>query len=220
MAILQNIIKEEDTPAPIIQANPDTLDYNSTREGVKMPEYGRFVQEMVDYCLTITDRKARQRYAYAIANVMAGLNPDMRDVPDYQHKIWDHLAYLSDYKLDIDYPFAINKIEGRNIIPEHLSYPKGHIRFRHYGRLLEKAVNELKEMEEGPQRDELTRLIANRMKRNLADWKGDGVADSKVARDIEYYTEGRVQPNFSKPGEGLMHIGENRFRTRRNKGLF
>lgn len=209
----------ENAPVP---STPDTLadrDYNSTRQGIRMPEYGRFVQEMVEYCLTITDRAARQHYAYAIADVMAGLNPEMRDVPGYQHKIWDHLAYIANYKLDIDYPFPINKNDGHKLSPQKLTYPKGHIRFRHYGRLLEKAVNELKETPESPQRDELTRLIANRMKRNLADWKGDGVADSKVARDIAYYTEGRVNPNFSSPGEGLMQIGENRFRTRRNKGL-
>ena len=74
-------------------------------------------------------------------------------------------------------------------------------------------------MPEGPERDRLTRLIGNRMKRNLADWKGDGIQDSKVAHDIAYYTEGRVEPDFLSPGKELMHIGENRFRTRKNKGL-
>lgn len=75
-------------------------------------------------------------------------------------------------------------------------------------------------MPEGAERDALTRLIGNRMKRNLADWKGDGVQDSKVAHDISFYTEGKVEPDFQSQGNGLMHIGENRFRTRKNKGLF
>lgn len=104
--------------------------------------------------------------------------------------------------------------------PSKLSYPKGNIRFRHYGRLIERAMNELKDMENGYEQEELVRLLANRMKRNLADWKGDGIEDSKVARDIAYYTNGKVEPDFSQPGQQLMQIGENSFRTRKNKGIF
>lgn len=196
-----------------------STDYNSTRKNLRLPEYGRLVQDMVDYALTLTDREKRQHYAEAIVGVMVGLNPKMKDVTDYQHKIWDHLAYMADYKLDIDYPFEITEHRDGMKKPEKLSYPKGHIRFRHYGRLVERAMEELKTMPEGSERDELTRLIANRMKRNLADWKGDGVEDTKVARDIAFYTEGHVHPDFEEPGQQLMQIGENRFRTRRNKGL-
>lgn len=196
-----------------------STDYNSTRKNLRLPEYGRLVQDMVDYALKLTDREERQHYAEAIVGVMVGLNPKMKDVTDYQHKIWDHLAYMADYKLDIDYPFEITEHRDGMKKPEKLSYPKGHIRFRHYGRLVERAMEELKTMPEGSERDELTRLIANRMKRNLADWKGDGVEDTKVARDIAFYTEGHVHPDFEEPGQQLMQIGENRFRTRRNKGL-
>lgn len=195
-------------------------DYNSTREKLKLPEYGRLVQDMVDYALTIEDKRERQAYAEAIVQVMSGLNPKMSDVPDFQHKIWDHLALMADYKLDIDYPFEITKQEGKHNHPSKLSYPKSHIRFRHYGRLIEKAIDNLNKMEEGEERNEYVRLLANRMKRNLADWKGDGVQDSKVARDIAFYTDGKVEPDFSEPGKQLMKIGENRFRTRKNKGLF
>lgn len=196
------------------------VEYNSTRETLKLPEYGRLVQEMVEYALTITDRAERQRYAEAIIDVMAGLNPKMKDVPGFRHKLWDHLAYISEYKLDIDYPYEIKRRKEASSAPQKLSYPKGTIRFRHYGRLIERAMQQLEEMPEGSERDELVRLIANRMKRNLADWKGDGVQDVKVARDIAFYTEGKVQPDFTKPGEQLMHIGENRFRTRKNRGMF
>lgn len=196
-----------------------STDYNSTRKNLRLPEYGRLVQDMVNYALTLADREERQHYAEAIVGVMVGLNPKMKDVTDYQHKIWDHLAYMADYKLDIDYPFEITEHRDGMKKPEKLSYPKGHIRFRHYGRLVERAMEELKTMPEGSERDELTRLIANRMKRNLADWKGDGVEDTKVARDIAFYTEGHVHPDFEEPGQQLMQIGENRFRTRRNKGL-
>ena len=195
-------------------------EYNTTREKLKLPEYGRLVQNMVEYAIQIPNREERQAYAQTIVNVMLGLNPKMKDVPDFQHKIWDHLACISDYKLDIDYPFEIKKHKAGDKKPERLSYPKNSIRFRHYGRLIEKALCELKDMPEGEEKESFTRLVANRMKRNLADWKGDGVQDTKVARDIAYYTDGQVQPDFSEKGKELMSIGENRFRTRKNKGLF
>lgn len=194
--------------------------YNSTENKLKLPEYGRMVQDMVDYALTINDKPTRQAYAEAIVTIMLGLNPKMKDVPDYRHKVWDHLAFMADYKLDIDYPYPITQRADEHKTVAKLSYPKGPIRYRHYGRLLEQALDKLKEMPEGAERDALTRLIGNRMKRNLADWKGDGVQDSKVAHDISFYTEGKVEPDFQSQGNGLMHIGENRFRTRKNKGLF
>lgn len=200
--------------------NDEKPDYNSTRETLKLPEYGRMVQDMVEYALTIKDKRERQLYAEAIVQVMMGLNPKMEDVPDFRHKIWDHLAFMADYKLDIDYPFEITRQDGMRKHPSKLSYPQSRIRFRHYGRLVEKAMAELREMAEGEQRDDYIRLLANRMKRNLADWKGDGVQDEKVARDIAFYTDGKVEPNFSESGQQLMKIGDNRFRTRKNKGLF
>lgn len=205
------------TPRPDKDAKPE---YNSTRENLKLPEYGRLVHDMVAYALTISDRRERQQYAEAIVQVMAGLNPKMTDVPDFMNKLWDHLAFMADYKLDIDYPYEITHHDGKRVQPAKLSYPKTHIRFRHYGRLIETAIERLREMPQGAERDEFVRLLANRMKRNLADWKGDGVQDGKVARDIAFYTEGMVEPDFSQPGDELMKIGENRFRTRKNKGLF
>lgn len=201
-------------PVPDKNEKPD---YNSTREALKLPEYGRMVQDMVEYALTISNKEERQRYAEAIVRVMIGLNPKMSDVPDFRHKIWDHLAYLSGYKLDIDYPFEITRHEGRHMPPPRLSYPKNSIRFRHYGHLIEEAIQEIPQQPAGAQREEYVRLLANRMKRNLADWKGDGVQDTKVARDIAFYTDGEVVPDFSQPGKQLMQIGENRFRTRKNR---
>lgn len=212
-----NVMKYDDMTLHPVKGQ--SVEYNSTREALKMPEYGRLVQDMVEYALTIADKAERQQYAETIIAVMTGLNPKMKDVSDYRHKLWDHLAYISGYQLDIDYPFEIEK---KDVLkrPQKLSYPKGNIRFRHYGRLIEKALNDLQNVEDDAERDALVQLIGNRMKRNLADWKGDGVEDSKVARDIAYYTEGKVQPDFTQKGKKLMQIGDSRFRTRKNKGLF
>lgn len=196
---------------------PETAKYNSTLKPLKLPEYGRLVQNMVDYALTIENREERQRYAAAIVSVMAGLNPQMRDVADFRHKLWDHLAYISDYKLDIDYPFSIVRQDVK-VRPHPIEYPCNDIRFRHYGNLVERAMVKLSEMEEGAERDNLIRLIANRMKRNLADWKGDGVEDSKVAHDINLFTEGRVEPDFTE--KSLMRITDNKFRTRKYKAQY
>lgn len=195
-------------------------EYNSTRETLKMPAYGRMVQKLVEYAITIEDRTERQRYAEGIVQVMVGLTAKTGYISTFLRKVWNHLAYISDYKLDIDYPYPIDRIES-NVKPSSpLSYPKSSIRFRHYGRLIETAMERLKDMPEGPERDAYVRLIANRMKRNLADWKGDGVQDEKVAQDIAYYTDDKVAPDFSHPDNALMFIGENRFRTRKNKGMF
>lgn len=205
--------------------NTEYMQYNSTLERLRMPQYGRAVQRMVEHALTIEDRAERQRYAETIVSVMMGLSEEtegqkLRRNPDFVHKTWDHLAYISDYRLDVDYPFEITLKDGIAPKPVPLSYPGGHIRFRHYGRIIERALKRLAETDDEEERALLTRLVANRMKRNLADWKGDGVEDEKVAHDIAYYTEGRVVPDFSAPGQRLIKISDNNFRTRRNKAAF
>ena len=196
------------------------IEYNSTRKKLQFAEYGRLVQNMIEYAMTIENKEERQIYAEAIVQVMMGVNPKMKDVLDYQHKIWDHLALISNYQLDIDYPFEIVKHDDKPISPRKLAYPKGHIHFKHYGRLIEKAMKNLEEMPDDKNREDLIQVLGNRMKRNLADWKGDGIEDAKVARDIAYYTHGAVQPDFSSKNKQLIQIGENKFRTRKNKSLY
>ena len=185
------------------------MDYNSTRERLAMPEYGRLVQDMVHHALTIADRNERQNYAKAIITVMAGVNPGMKNVPDFRRKLWDHLAFMANYQLDIDYPFPITHYNEEKEKP-HLSYPGHEIKWRHYGHLIEDAVKSLSEMPDTAQRRQLLRQVGTRMKRSLAEWKGDGVEDAKVARDIAAYTEGALAPDFSRPGMRLMEIREQR----------
>jgi len=172
------------------------MEYNSTRKRLLMPEYGRLVQQMVDAALEISDKAERQAYAELIVRVMAGLTPQVKASADYQCKLWDHLAYMAGYALDIDYPYEINRVaDGQR--PARLPYPGTAIRHRHYGHLLETLVDRLKEMPEGEERDELVRMAANRMKRNLADWKGTGHDDRMVEHDLAAYTDGVIAPDFS-----------------------
>lgn len=172
------------------------MEYNSTRPRLLMPEYGRLVQQMVDRALTIEDRQARQAYAESIVNVMATLSSQPKDAANYRQKLWDHLANIADYKLDIDYPCEINVVSpGKR--PGRLPYPGSTIKHRHYGKLLENFVEKLKGMPEGSERDELVWMAANRMKRNLADWKDAGHDDQMVAHDLAAYTNGIIAPDFS-----------------------
>lgn len=156
-----------------------------------MPEYGRLVQQMVKHAIGMDDRSSRQAYAEKIIRIMAHLNPKMRGVPDYEHKLWDHLAYISNYELDIDYPVEVSRHDERER-PAHLCYPQNRIRYRHYGHLLERAIEKAADMPEGEAREHFVVTLAKRMKRNLAEWKGDGVTDEKVAYDLSNYTEGRI----------------------------
>lgn len=112
------------------------MDYNTQRKSMPMPEYGRAVQDMVDHALTIEDRQERQRCANSIIGIMAGMFPSQKEQPDFQVKLWDHLAYMSDYRLDIDYPYEITRIDKDKQRPQMVAYPKGNIRFRHYGRMV------------------------------------------------------------------------------------
>ncbi|HRF86762.1 MAG TPA: DUF4290 domain-containing protein [Alloprevotella sp.] len=188
--------------------------YNTSRKRLKLPEYGRLVQQMAEIAVTIEDRNARQAYAEAIIALMANFNPQMKNVPDYHVKLWDHLAYMTDYQLDIDYPQPITPKEENNR-PSRLKYPQTHIRFRHYGHLVEEAVRIMEETSDETLRNELMMLIANRMKRNLADWKGDGVEDEKVAHDLELYTQGKMKPDFQN--NKLAPVSPAGFHNKHNK---
>lgn len=115
-------LKEQHTSS--MQQSANELDYNTTRTHLKLPEYGRLVQHMVDYAVTIENKDERQKYAEAIANVMIGLNPKMKDVTDFQNKIWDHLAYMADYKLDIDYPSKFTEMMVKECRLQNYHIPK------------------------------------------------------------------------------------------------
>ena len=155
------------------------------------------VQEMVQKALTLENRSQRQDYAQQIINVMAGLNPQMRHIPDYKHKLWDHLAYMSGYRLDIDYPVSINQIT-REEKPARLAYPGGKMRHKHYGRLLENFLHRIEETDNKALQDMMVHKAAARMRRNLADWKGEGYDNQTIENDIAEYTQGAVQPDLSQ----------------------
>lgn len=169
------------------------MQYNTQRKKLPMPEYGRGIQDMVEYALTIPNKEERQRCANTIVAIMGNMFPHLRDVPDFKHKLWDHLAVMSDFKLDIDYPYEVKTARETHVRPRPMDYPMKRIRYRHYGYLLETLLRKMREMPEGKERDVLTRMVANQMKRSLYNWNKDAMEDSKVVADIAEYTGGAVK---------------------------
>jgi len=168
------------------------MEYNTQRKKMELPEYGRSVQNMVDHALTIEDRAERQRCANTIVNIMGGMFPHLRDVPDFKHKLWDHLAIMSDFKLDIDYPVEIVKKEDLVMQPERVKYSNGGIRYRHYGRFLEELVKKAVEVENEDERKVLIRLLAIQMKKSLNNWNKEGIEDQKIVDDLREYSNGAI----------------------------
>jgi len=181
------------------------MEYNTQQRKLPLPEYGRSVQNMVDHALTIEDRAERQRCANTIINIMGGMFPHLRDVSDFKHKLWDHLAIMSDFKLDIDYPYEIVKKECLEMKPETLAYPHNGIRYRHYGRILENMIKKAVDYPEGEEKKQLISLIANHMKKCFLNWNKDGVEDQKILDDLREYSRGVIN---LKPED--LHLNEQR----------
>ena len=164
------------------------LDYNTQRERLVLPEYGREVQQMVDYCVSLKSRAERQRCANTIIAVMERMMPHTYENKDYRQKLWDHLALMSGFQLDIDYPCDITEAQKMLQKPAPMRYPMKRIPVRHYGNMMFEVFELLKNLPNGAERTELTRLAANQMKRDLVLWGHGSSDDEKVASDLADYT--------------------------------
>lgn len=171
--------------------NMQGLDYNTQRPKLHLPEYGREIQKMVEHAMSIADRGERQRCAESIVATMQRMfsNVGGNDLNTY----WDHLAVMSDFKLDVDYPFDIEKAKDIMTKPASLPYPKKNIRVRHYGAMMDEIFDKLKTMPEGDERDKLVQIAAQHMKACLLEYSRGTVDDKKVADDLAYYTDGKIQ---------------------------
>ncbi len=168
------------------------LDYNTQRERLVLPEYGREVQQMVDYCVSLKSRAERQRCANTIIAVMERMMPHTYENKDYRQKLWDHLALMSGFQLDIDYPCDITEAQKMLQKPAPMRYPMKRIPVRHYGNMMFEVFELLKNLPNGAERTELTRLAANQMKRDLVLWGHGSSDDEKVASDLADYTDGKI----------------------------
>jgi len=169
------------------------MDYNSNREKLPLPEYGRNIQNMVNYILTLNDRKERNRAAQSIIDIMGTMYPYLRDIQDFKHKLWDHLAIMANFKLDIDYPYNPPTPEAFKTHPAKIPYNTNQIKYRHYGKILEMMIEKAENYEPGEERDYLIKLIANHMKKSYLTWNKDFVEDSKVVHDLEEMSDGTIR---------------------------
>ncbi|MDR2233656.1 MAG: DUF4290 domain-containing protein [Tannerella sp.] len=169
------------------------MKYNTTEKRLILPEYGRNIQQMVNHCLTIEDRDERNLCANSIISIMGNLFPHLRDVNDFKHILWDHLAIMSDFQLDVDYPYEIIKPDNLYSQPDKLDYSNNRIYYRHYGKLMEHTIRKATEMEDGYEKINLIWLIANFMKRLYITWNKDSVDDRKIFKDLEELSEGKIQ---------------------------
>lgn len=168
------------------------MEYNTQLEKMIIPEYGRNIQNMIEYCKTIKDRDERNICAKAIIQVMGQLNPHLRDVADYNHKLWDHLFIISKFDLDVDSPYPKPNAESFKDKPERLKYPSGKIKYKHYGKTIEEIIKKAKELPEGPERAELTRQIANHLKKSYLNWNKDSITDDVVLKNLKELSDGAL----------------------------
>lgn len=178
--------------------NIQGLDYNTKREQLLLPEYGREIQRMIDHAVSLPDKEERLKCAKTIVKLMETKVPQIRENNGYEQTLWDHLYLMSHKQLDIDWPFDVSQAEKFLDKPEALPLPQGGIRLRHYGKLVNELLDRLKDMPDSDERDELMRLTANQMKRDLAQWGHGSMEDEKVADDMARLTDGAVQLDLSR----------------------
>ncbi len=167
------------------------MNYNTNREKLVLPEYGRLVQQLAEYAVTIKDRRERQCCAETIVRIMSNFSSQNRNAPGQQQKLWNHLALISGYRLDVDYPCLVERhADGEK--PAKIPYSANKIQFRHYGHLLETLLHKLGGMPKGEKRDELVRLAEIRMRRSLETWNKDSLSEEKIRSDAQGYISGTL----------------------------
>jgi hypothetical protein len=168
------------------------MEYNTQLPHLQIPEYGRNIQVMIEHCVTIEDRDERNKCAKAIIQIMGQLNPHLRDIADYTHKLWDHLFLISKFKLDVDSPYPRPTPETFTTKPKNVSYPASKIRYKHYGKTIERIIDVAKTYDEGPEKKELTRLIANHLKKSYVNWNKDSVTDDVIFKQFKEMTNNEL----------------------------
>jgi hypothetical protein len=170
----------------------DNLEYNTEREQLIIPEYGRHIQKMVNQAIAMEDREERNKCAHSIIAVMGNLNPHLRDVPDFQHKLWDQLFMISDFKLDVDAPYPIPSPEELAERPQPLAYPQNFPKYRFYGNNIKRMIDVAIKWEDGDKKDGLVMTIANHMKKSFLNWNKDTVEDQVIFNHLFELSEGQL----------------------------
>jgi hypothetical protein len=168
------------------------FDYNTTRNQLILSEYGRNVQNMVKYIIDLPDRTERNKYAQAVIDLMGFLNPHLRDVADFKHKLWDHLHIISGYQIDVDSPYPKPEPEAALIRPKHIGYPQQRIKYKHYGKTVEVMIERAKAVDEPERKAAMVQGIANFMKMSYVTWNKDTVADETIIKNLRELSNGEL----------------------------
>lgn len=168
------------------------MEYNSKREHLILPEYGRYVQAMVEHAITVADRDERNKMAEKIIQVMAQLNPSNKDSADYFPKLWDHLFFISDFKLDVDSPYPKPDGSKKAEKPKRLAYPQKKIKYRHYGSYIPKMIDKAIEWQQQEEKKALTEQLANLMKKTYLIWNRDSVNDNLIHEQLAELSAGKL----------------------------
>lgn len=169
------------------------FDYNTQRTPLIIPEYGRYVQRMVELCLEEEDKEKRSRMARAVVQTIGKLNPQLRSNENSDRTFWDHVHVMAGFALDVDSPYPVPTAEGLKSKPEPVAYPKTTIRFGHYGKLVERMIEQCSAMEEGPEKAAFTLMIANHMKKQFLTWNRDSVGDGAIMKDLADLGKGKLK---------------------------
>jgi len=189
------------------------MEYNTVRPKMLIPEYGRNVQKMIDFAQNLEDRTERNRAAKAIIEVMGQLNPHLRDVDDFRHKLWTHLFIMSDFKLDVDSPYPIPSRESLEEKPDRLTYPKNKIRYGHYGHNIQEMIKKAIEIEDDNTRGEVTKRLANLMKKLYVSYNNEAVENRVIMDQLSELSKGKLKiedpEDLASTNQILRAIGVN-----------
>lgn len=184
----------------------ENLEYNTERSKLIIPEYGRHFQKMVDHAVSIEDDEERNRVAQTIISVMGNIQPHLRDVPDFHHKLWDQLFIMSDFKLNVESPFPITSQETLQKRPEPLEYPQNFPKYRFYGNNIKLMIDVAVKWEKGDKREGLEYAIANHMKKCYLNWNKDTVDDKAIFKHLYELSDGEI--DLANDGENLTESGQ------------
>ena len=172
---------------------PENFDYNSTRNKLILSEYGRNVQNMVKYIVALPTKEERNRYAQVVIDLMGFLNPHLRDVADFKHKLWDHLHIISDFQIDVDSPYPKPSPEAIHLKPEPLKYPHQRIKYKHYGKTIELMIEKAKSIDDPDRKRHMVQAVANFMKMAYVQWNKDSVTDESILSDLYALSGGQLK---------------------------
>ncbi|MFA5647125.1 MAG: DUF4290 domain-containing protein [Bacteroidales bacterium] len=195
------------------------MEYNTQLKSLALPEYGRHIQTMVNQLMEIDNPEERNKMAKSIIAVMGNMNPHLRDINDFKHKLWDHLHIMANFNLEIDSPYPKPEASVIYEKPQRVPYPGHPIKRKHYGRSITLMIEKAIEMENEEQKEELTRLIANHMKKSYLIWNTDSVSDDDILRDMKELSNGKLLPSpsfkFNEIRESTPQKPRKKFQSRK-----